>query len=152
MQCPSCQKTLSDDATQCDSCGVFIEHEPTVVFVPVTPDGSAVLGDDVTSAVPGLRGFGLVIQRGPRTGLAFILQPGVTTIGRDPESDIFLNDITVSRQHCRFIVDQEGLRMEDSGSTNGTYVNGERVDDAVVRSGDEIIIGKYHLVVAVGDA
>ena len=152
MECPSCQEPLANDATECNACGVLIEHEPTVVFIPVSPDAHPSLNADDTESLPGVRGYGLVVQRGPRAGLTFVLQPGVTTVGRDPESDIFLDDITVSRQHCRLVVDRRGLRLEDSGSTNGTYANEVRVDDAWLKVGDEVIIGKFHMIVAMGDA
>ncbi|MDF1595690.1 MAG: FHA domain-containing protein [Acidimicrobiia bacterium] len=151
MECPSCQQTLANDATICDSCGLAIEHEPTVVFVPVSAETHPALSPTEASKVPGVHGIGLVIERGPRAGLTFLLQPGVTTVGRHPESDIFLDDITVSRQHCRFVLDNRGLRLEDSGSTNGTYANEVRVDDAWLKPGDEVLIGKFHLLVAKGD-
>ena len=152
MDCPSCQESLSDDANVCESCGTLIEHEPTVVFVPVSADAHPALSADQATNVPGVRGYGLVVERGPRAGMTFLLNPGVTTVGRHPESDIFLDDITVSRQHCRFVVDNKGLRLEDSGSTNGTYANEVRVDEAWLRPGDEVIVGKFHLIVAMGDA
>lgn len=152
MECPSCRETLANDAAECPACGIAIEHEPTVVFVPVSPDAHPTLTGDDASHVPGVHGFGLVVERGPRAGLTFLLHQGVTTVGRDPASDIFLDDITVSRQHCRFVLDNRGLRLEDSGSTNGTYANEVRVDDAWLKAGDEIIIGKFHLLVATGDA
>ena len=63
-----------------------------------------------------------------------------------------LDDITVSRHHCRFVVNADAVTVEDSGSTNGTYVNGSRVDRADLQAGDEVIVGKYHLLVAAGDA
>jgi len=93
-----------------------------------------------------------VVERGPRAGMTWMVKEGSTTVGRHPDSDIFLDDITVSRQHCRFMLDNRGLRIEDSGSTNGTYANEVRVDDAWLRAGDEVIIGKFHLLVATGDA
>jgi hypothetical protein len=152
MECPSCQEAIPDDAATCSACGTVIEHEPTVVFVPVSPDAHPALSADEASHMPGVLGYGLVIERGPRAGLTFLLQPGVTTAGRHPENDIFLDDITVSRQHCRFVVDNRGLRLEDSGSTNGTYANEIRVDEAWLKPGDEVIIGKFHLIVATGNA
>jgi pSer/pThr/pTyr-binding forkhead associated (FHA) protein len=94
--------------------------------------------------------FVLVVKRGPRAGMGWVLQEGTTTVGRHPESDIFLDDITVSRHHCRLVLDQEGLSVEDSGSTNGTYVNGMRVDRAALTAGDEVIVGKFHLSVGKG--
>jgi pSer/pThr/pTyr-binding forkhead associated (FHA) protein len=72
-------------------------------------------------------------------------------VGRHPESDIFLNDVTVSRHHCRFVTSGDELMVEDSGSTNGTYVNDERVDSARLSAGDEVLIGRFHFVVARGD-
>ncbi|NIA24675.1 MAG: FHA domain-containing protein [Gammaproteobacteria bacterium] len=93
----------------------------------------------------------LLVKRGPRAGMGWVLQEGTTTVGRHPDSDIFLDDITVSRHHCRLILDRSDLTVEDSGSTNGTYVNGERVDRATLKTGDEVIVGKFHLVVAKGN-
>jgi pSer/pThr/pTyr-binding forkhead associated (FHA) protein len=84
--------------------------------------------------------------------MTFILREGNTTVGRHPESDVFLNDVTVSRHHCRFATNGASLSVEDSGSTNGTYVNEERVDSAPLRAGDEVLIGRFHFVVAHGDA
>ncbi len=84
--------------------------------------------------------------------MTFVLAADITTVGRHPDSDIFLDDITVSRHHCRFVVNGDSLAVEDSGSTNGTYVNGSRVDRAELDAGDEVIVGKYHLLVAAGDA
>ena len=79
-----------------------------------------------------------------------MLGPGESVAGRGPDSDIFLGDVTVSRHHARFTVDEHGLRVDDLGSTNGTYANGERVDTYALSPSDELIIGKFHLVVARG--
>ena len=84
--------------------------------------------------------------------MTFLLRDGNTTVGRHPESDIFLNDVTVSRHHCRFVTTSDSLTVEDSGSTNGTYVNDDRVDSAVLEAGDEVLVGRFHFVVAHGDA
>jgi len=84
--------------------------------------------------------------------MTFVLRQGNTTVGRHPESDIFLNDVTVSRHHCRFVVNGDQLTLEDSGSTNGTYVNDDRVDGAELAAADEVIVGRFHFVVAHGDA
>ena len=133
--------------------GADLDHgDPTVIYVP----GMEGLHPTVTPAnadhVPGVEGFALVVERGPRAGMTFVLAADVTTVGRHPDSDIFLDDITVSRHHCRFVVNTDALTVEDSGSTNGTYVNGSRVDRADLQAGDEVIVGKYHLLVAAGDA
>ena len=102
--------------------------------------------------VEGLGGYALVVERGPRAGMTYLLRPGNTTVGRHPESDIFLNDVTVSRHHCRFIIENDVIRVEDSGSTNGTYVNEDRVDEASLKAGDEVLVGRFHFVLAHGDA
>jgi pSer/pThr/pTyr-binding forkhead associated (FHA) protein len=103
-------------------------------------------------SVEGFTGYALVIERGPQTGMTYVLSPGNTTVGRHPESDIFLNDVTISRQHCRFVLGEGKLMVEDSGSTNGTYVNDARVDEAQLRAGDEVVVGRFHFLVAHGDA
>jgi FOG: FHA domain len=87
----------------------------------------------------------LIVQRGPNSGARFLLDPEVTNAGRSPKSDIFLDDVTVSRRHCQFIAHQGGFLVRDSGSLNGTYVNRERVDQAELHAGDEVQIGKYRL-------
>jgi hypothetical protein len=143
MHCPTCHAEIPNDSVACPVCGVVIEHEPTITFVPEMAD--------FPSEIEGVAGeFVLVVKRGPRAGMGWVLQEGTTTVGRHPESDIFLDDITVSRQHCRLIVDRAGLTVEDSGSTNGTFVNGTRVDRATLSAGDEVIVGKFHLGVGKG--
>jgi len=87
----------------------------------------------------------LIVQRGPNSGARFLLDPEVTNAGRSPKSDIFLDDVTVSRRHCQFIAHRGGFLVRDSGSLNGTYVNRERVDQAELHAGDEVQIGKYRL-------
>jgi hypothetical protein len=152
MECSNCHAEISGDVAVCPSCGTPLEHEATVTFVPVSSSVHPSLSPDEAAAVPGVAGYALVVERGPRAGMAWLLKAGTTTAGRHPDSDIFLDDITVSRHHCRFLSGEEGLEVEDSGSTNGTYVNGERVDRKSLEPGDEVIIGKFHLIVALGDA
>lgn len=127
-----------------------METDPTVVFVPVSEQHPA-LTPEQAEGVDGFDGYALVVERGPRAGMTFVLNAGSTTVGRHPDSDIFLDDVTVSRHHCRFTSDQDGLRVEDAGSTNGTYVNESRVDDMRLVPGDEVLIGRFHLIVAHGD-
>jgi len=95
--------------------------------------------------------YALVVEGGPQTGLTYVLGDGDTAAGRTPESEIFLADVTVSRHHAVFKVDSEGLTVTDLGSTNGTYVNGRRHEIAALAPGDEVMLGKFHLVVVVGD-
>jgi FHA domain len=88
----------------------------------------------------------LVVKRGPNAGSRFLLDQPVTSAGRHPDSDIFLDDVTVSRRHAEFRLENSEFRVVDVGSLNGTYVNRERVDWAVLADGDEIQIGKFRLV------
>ncbi|MGX1563496.1 FHA domain-containing protein [Streptomyces sp. NPDC055506] len=89
----------------------------------------------------------LVVRRGPNSGSRFLLDGDLTTAGRHPQSDIFLDDVTVSRRHVEFRRGQDGsFTVADVGSLNGTYVNRERIDQVAVSNGDEVQIGKYRLV------
>ncbi|MDT3396743.1 FHA domain-containing protein [Streptomyces sp. B1866] len=89
----------------------------------------------------------LVVRRGPNSGSRFLLDSDLTTAGRHPESDIFLDDVTVSRRHVEFRRGPDGgFTVTDVGSLNGTYVNREPIDAAALASGDEVQIGKYRLV------
>lgn len=130
---------------------VEVETDPTVLYVPIADRAEHPLSPDEASHVDGLSGYAIVVERGPRAGMSYLLREGNTTVGRHPESDIFLNDVTVSRQHCRFVTKGSSLTVEDSGSTNGTYVNDERVDSSTLSAGDEVMIGRFHFVVAHGD-
>ena len=125
----------------------LVEHEPTVTYTPITNEPA--VAD--SPLVAGAFGFALVVERGPRAGLTYVLPEGVTTAGRDPDSGIFLGDVTVSRAHARFIVQDGRLVVEDLGSTNGTYVNGERSDRTELFPHDEVFIGKFRMIVAGGD-
>ena len=93
------------------------------------------------------RGVGLlVVRRGNDEGARFPLEEVETSVGRHPESDVFLDDITVSRKHAVFVTEGQVTRVRDAGSLNGTYVNRERIDEAVLASGDEVQVGKFKLV------
>ena len=88
----------------------------------------------------------LVVKRGPNAGSRFLLDRDITTAGRHPDSDIFLDDVTVSRRHVEFRRDGGGFAVYDVGSLNGTYVNRERIDSAALAGGDEVQIGKFRVV------
>ena len=87
----------------------------------------------------------LIILGGPRKGARFLIDADVTKIGRAPENDIFLDDITVSRRHAELHREQKKFLMKDLGSLNGTYLNGSVVSEGDLRSGDELQIGKFRL-------
>lgn len=88
----------------------------------------------------------LIVQRGSNAGSRFLLNTESSTVGRHPESEIFLDDISVSRRHATFVRTSRGTVVRDSGSLNGTYVNRELVDECLLQSGDEVQIGKFRLV------
>ncbi|HET9871890.1 MAG TPA: FHA domain-containing protein [Propionibacteriaceae bacterium] len=88
----------------------------------------------------------LIVQRGPNAGSRFLLNTDLVTVGRHQESDIFLDDISVSRRHATFRRTPEGTVVKDQGSLNGTYVNRALVNECVLRHGDEVQIGKFRLV------
>lgn len=124
-----------------------VEHEPTIIYQPTGETASGASG----SSVAGAFGWALTVETGPQAGLTYVLAPGETLIGRGSDCDIFFGDVTVSRHHATIAADEDTLRLADLGSTNGTYVNGERADTAGLKAGDELIIGKFHLIVARGD-
>jgi hypothetical protein len=94
----------------------------------------------------------LVVKRGPNAGSRFLLDADVTTAGRHPDSDIFLDDVTVSRRHAEFVRDGGGFLVRDVGSLNGTYLNRERIEGTPLTGGDEVQIGKFRLVYFTGHA
>jgi len=99
------------------------------------------------------RGVGLlVVRRGTDEGARFPLEQRETTVGRNPDADVFLDDITVSRKHAVFVTEGQVTTVRDAGSLNGTYVNRTRIDEAVLSSGDEVQVGKFKLVYLRGAA
>jgi pSer/pThr/pTyr-binding forkhead associated (FHA) protein len=88
----------------------------------------------------------LVVKRGPDAGARFVLTGEVTRVGRHPDSEIFLDDVTVSRRHAEFRRETVHYVVADVGSLNGTYVNRERIETATLKGGDEVQIGKFKLV------
>jgi len=94
----------------------------------------------------------LVVLRGPNTGARFLLDSDEVSTGRHPDSDIFLDDVTVSRTHATFRREDDEFLVHDVGSLNGTYVNRERIEQATLKTGDEVQIGKFRLVFYAGAA
>jgi pSer/pThr/pTyr-binding forkhead associated (FHA) protein len=114
--------------------------------------GAAATTEAPVSGVEGLPAGAalLVVKRGPNAGSRFLLDQPTTSAGRHPDSDIFLDDVTVSRRHAEFRQDDGEFQVVDVGSLNGTYVNREPVDSAVLANGDEVQIGKFRLVFLTG--
>ncbi len=126
---------------------VNIEQDPTISW---EPESSSDAREDSSGKLTGAFAWALTVEGGPQTGLTYVLGPGNTVAGRGAETAIFLPDVTVSREHVRFSVDTNGLSMSDLGSTNGTYVNSQRLAAGMLKEGDELMIGKYHLRVSRG--
>jgi hypothetical protein len=149
--CNNCGHRNPAGSNFCSSCGAPLEQrdERTITFQPVegadADEEVAVAFDEVPE------GAGvLVVKRGPNAGSRFLLDRDVTTAGRHPDSDIFLDDITVSRRHVELERSGAGYRVRDVGSLNGTYLNRERIDEAPLSNGDELQIGKFKLVFFAG--
>lgn len=134
----------------CSSCGAILEVEApdhtTITFHPTQPsdpvDQELVVelnGDVHDRAL-------LIVKRGPNAGTRFTLEAPLVTVGRHPESDIFLDDITVSRRHVDLTWNGTTYDVRDVGSLNGTYVNRERIDSVTLDNSDELQIGKFKLV------
>jgi pSer/pThr/pTyr-binding forkhead associated (FHA) protein len=156
--CPHCGHDTTDtEARFCASCGRSLGDPPTGdATSSLAPTGASKEVDDAdnvaalvdTAVIDRLQpGTALlVVRRGPSSGARFLLDSDVTTVGRHPDSHIFLDDVTVSRRHAEFRRDSGSYRVHDSGSLNGTYVNRSRSDDAVLANHDEVQIGKYRMV------
>jgi FHA domain len=148
MHCPECGFVNGEGANYCQKCGAFLAGvgEPTDATTaqyeiddesgelkPVDPDHGA-------------DGGVLVIRAGGgRAGETFELRGERIAIGRSPEADVFLDDVTVSRNHALLVRRRDGLYLDDLGSLNGSYVNRHRIESHKLQAGDELQIGKYKL-------
>lgn len=144
--CLACGTVSEDDDRFCSSCGAALAGEQTGI-IPIVNDSDtgeirSIGGEAVSDLAPGAAL--LVVRRGPLEGVRFSLEVGTEyTIGRSPESSIFLDDVTVSRRHAIVTHVNDAWQIEDATSLNGTYVNRNRVDVAVLANEDEVQIGKY---------
>lgn len=142
--CNRCGHRNVVDANFCSSCGAaLIGHHGDLTLTlrdDETPD--VIVHIDEFGDGPGV----LVVKRGGEAGASYLLDQSTTVIGRSPSSEIFLDDITVSRTHAEISRTPEGYVVRDRGSLNGTYVNRESVTEAGLVSGDEVQIGKFRLV------
>lgn len=145
--CTHCGHPNRDDARFCAECGHALQDDPTLSITPVEAD------DEVQDEFPFphdelQRGQALLlVKRGPNAGSTFLLEGDSTSVGRSPESDVFLDDVTVSRKHA--VIDRRAdgsFFVRDVGSLNGTYVNAEQVDETKLASGDEVQIGMFKLM------
>jgi len=153
MRCRRCGHENEAGANFCSSCGQALprEEETTLNLQELTE--RLELDEDLGEALAELpEGMGmLVVRRGPNAGSRYVLDEEVTALGRHPESDIFLDDITVSRRHASVRRSSEGYDVSDAGSLNGTYVDHERVDVAPLHNFAELQIGRFILVFLLGE-
>jgi FHA domain/zinc-ribbon domain len=144
VYCPECGFQNPEAANYCARCGAHLVHseesETTMTFTPEE-------ADDEGSALPeGIGGPALVVRAGGgRAGETFPLDGERISVGRSPDCEIFLDDVTVSRRHAVLVRQGDGFSIEDEGSLNGTFVNKKRVENAELEDGDELQIGKYRL-------
>jgi pSer/pThr/pTyr-binding forkhead associated (FHA) protein len=148
VHCPECGFVNAEGANYCQKCGSFLgdttegRAETTEVFQ--LQDSGELRPVALASAQS--EGAALVIRAGGgRAGEAFSLSGERLTIGRSPDAEVFLDDVTVSRNHALLVRRRDGLYIDDLGSLNGTYVNRRRIESHQLTDGDEIQIGKYKL-------
>jgi pSer/pThr/pTyr-binding forkhead associated (FHA) protein len=161
--CTNCGNANPDEARFCSQCGQPLASEsapapavggdPTATISIAGTDRAEISSDrqlnPVDAAAVDALPVGsalLVVQRGPGAGSRFLLDKEVTTAGRHADSEIFLDDVTVSRRHATFTREGNMFTVADAGSLNGTYVNRDRIDTVVLKDTDEVQIGKYRLV------
>ena len=145
VYCPECGFQNPEASNYCSRCGALLATETgseTTMSFDVEDEGEE---DDLLTAL-GITGPALVVRSGGgMAGQSFQPREGRTLIGRSPECDVFLDDVTVSRRHSELVRDGETFSIRDLGSLNGTYVNRRRIESVVLENDDEVQIGKYRL-------
>jgi FHA domain-containing protein/zinc ribbon protein len=147
VHCPECGFQNPEAANYCSKCGALLIRDEggshtTMSFVPEEVSDE----DGLSLADLRVEGTALVVRTGGgRAGETFPLEGDRTLIGRSPDCEVFLDDVTVSRKHAVVVSAGDGYTIEDQGSLNGTYVNRRRVETAKLEDGDEVQIGKYRL-------
>jgi FHA domain len=144
VYCGECGFQNPEAANYCARCGALLHEEVgDETTLSYTPEDEAE-GEVVREAI---EGPALVIRSGGgRAGEHFRLEQDRTTIGRSPDCDIFLDDVTVSRRHAVCLREGETFVIEDQGSLNGTFLNRRRIESAELSDDDELQVGKYRLV------
>ena len=147
IYCPECGFQNPEAANYCSRCGaLLVKDEPgsetTMSYTPEeVEEGGLVTLEDLGAEGPAL----VVRSGGGRAGEHFVPQGERTTIGRSPDCDIFLDDVTVSRKHAVLINKEDAFFIEDQGSLNGTFLTRRRIESGRLENGDELQIGKYKL-------
>lgn len=147
LHCPDCAFVNPPGANYCQKCGAYLAEESAPGAVTAQYElGETSEGDVVSErAQSGSDGPSLVIRTGGRAGDSFTLNGERFTVGRDTDSDVFLDDVTVSRNHAVIVRRGSGLFIDDLGSLNGTYVNRRRIESHELEDGDELQVGKFKL-------
>ena len=150
IHCPECGFVNDEGANYCQKCGAYLgrtepgEEQPTTMSYRVDETGEykpVDLEEEVDRV-----GAALVIRSGGgRSGESFTIDQDRMSIGRTPDAAVFLDDVTVSRNHALVVRRDDGYYIDDLGSLNGTYVNRRRIESHQLQDGDEIQIGKYKL-------
>ena len=148
MHCPECGFQNREGANFCQKCGAHLvgdegREQTTITYkVDETGELKPVDLDEIVAS----EGAALVIRSGGgRAGESFPIEGERMTIGRSPDAGVFLDDVTVSRNHALLVRRRDGLYIDDLGSLNGTYVNRRRIESHKLASGDDLQIGKYKL-------
>ncbi len=148
MHCPECGFVNAEGANYCQKCGAFLaegseaEGDTTAAY---QLDESGDLKPVDVSEIEGEGGTLAIRSGGGRAGEVFALDGERMTIGRSPDAEVFLDDVTVSRNHALIVRRRDGLYVDDLGSLNGTYVNRHRIESHRLADGDELQVGKYKL-------
>lgn len=148
MHCPECGFVNPEGANYCQKCGAFLgtaEAAEDAATMTYTVDETGDMQPVDLDAVVTEAGAALVIRSGGRAGESFSLDKDRISIGRNPGAGIFLDDVTVSRDHALLVRRRDGRYIDDLGSLNGTYVGRRRIESHRLEDGDEIQIGKYRL-------
>lgn len=149
VACSRCGHRNAPDDRFCANCGQQVREDTVAIAGLEVEDGGVAFPfpDEPLAAGQAL----LLVRTGAAAGSTYLLDRDVTTLGRDPGSDLFLDDVTVSRKHAEVRRQADGFYVHDLGSLNGTYVGRERVDVTKLADGDEVQVGLYKLTVFIGE-